>query len=447
MIANYGELRKKSWYIPTMNLSSLESYLNSQKPLLDFLLFLKKYTKANASVYLVGGLIRDCLRGDFSFKDIDVMVDLSSESELLQSLGLLKSNGVIRFWQKVGRSFPVFKVHLPDWEDPLDIALARREVSTGYGHRDFHFEALGISAKDDGQRRDFTVNALFAKIVSDDECHLKLQLVDYFNGLEDLKNLRLRAVGNTVHRFEEDPLRMLRAIRFQYQKGFSPDSEIVNSILRDGPKLLPHLSYDRIQDEVLKAVMANPQGAIRSLLELNVFQSCLKPLVMYLPDTAPPWLPKSPLNSKEQALVCILLPWLNQIDFLPKNQELRILEQTLIELHFPNPRKVRACLQGICDLVDIPQSPYPQAWQEKILSQAHSEDIVFFHQLLVDGLNIEPLIPLVYPDGPKVDGQVLKSWGIAPGPGYETILLTARQMQFKGMPLQLIQDQLQEQFL
>jgi len=403
--------------------------------------------RGNASVYLVGGLIRDCLRGDFSFKDIDVMLDCSSEAELLEYLKTLKSENIIRFWQKVGRSFPVFKIHLPGYDDPLDIALARQEVSTGFGHREFHFNAEGITAKEDGERRDFTVNALFARIVPDQKSKLTLQLVDYFSGLEDLKNLSLRAVGDTKKRFEEDPLRMLRAIRFQYQKGFTPDPQILLSITRYGPELLPHLSYDRIQDEILKTLMANPKNALQTLLDLNIFKSCLKPLCDYLPQTTPDWIPETPLRSREQALICILLPWLSQIEFSPKNQQLRILEQTLTELHFPNPRKIRTCLQGICDLVNIPKSPYPQAWQEKTLSSPHADDLLFFHELLVTGTGIQTLNSLPTPDQPRVDGMVLKSWGIAPGPGYEAILLQARQMQFDGIPLHQIQSHLIRQFL
>ena len=112
----------------------------------------------------------------------------------------------------------MFKIKIFEFDEDIDLALARTEVSTGLGHSDFEVNAERISAKKDGERRDFTVNALFIKFFLTDNQNLDLELMDYFNGVEDLKDRKIKAVGDPLLRMQEDPLRILRAYRFCNQK-------------------------------------------------------------------------------------------------------------------------------------------------------------------------------------------------------------------------------------
>lgn len=141
-------------------------------------------------IYLVGGAVRDEIMG-LKPKDLDYVVVGSSPEEML-SLG----------YKQVGVNFPVF-LH-PDTGD--EYALARTEKSTGEKYQDFdcHF-GKDVTLIDDLTRRDLTINAI-AKDTNTGE------LIDPFNGYSDIINRTIRHVSES---FNDDPVRILRAFRFQ----------------------------------------------------------------------------------------------------------------------------------------------------------------------------------------------------------------------------------------
>lgn len=106
------------------------------------------------------------------------------------------------------------------------------------------------SLKEDLARRDFTINAM-AYNENDG-------LVDYFNGIKDLNNKVITTVGDPKKRFDEDALRMLRAIRFSAQLNFKVDNNVLNviSILKDN---IRNISKERIRDEFNKILINNPR--------------------------------------------------------------------------------------------------------------------------------------------------------------------------------------------
>ncbi len=105
--------------------------------------------------------------------------------------------------------------------------------------------------KEDLARRDFTINAMAYNKVDG--------LIDYFEGVSDLKKKVIKTVGNSEKRFSEDALRMLRAIRFSSQLNFSISNETLNSIknLRENIK---NISKERIREELNKILMSNTKG-------------------------------------------------------------------------------------------------------------------------------------------------------------------------------------------
>jgi len=106
------------------------------------------------------------------------------------------------------------------------------------------------SLKEDLARRDFTINAI--------AYHPKEGLVDYFGGLKDLESCLIKAVGNANQRFQEDALRMLRAIRFSAQLGFIIEKATLDAIIRNS-NLISNISNERIRDELNKILISpNP---------------------------------------------------------------------------------------------------------------------------------------------------------------------------------------------
>lgn len=142
-----------------------------------------------AEIFLVGGAVRNIVLG-LPIKDRDFVVVGSTEEEMLA-----------KGFKKVGQDFPVF---LDDSGE--EYALARREISTGNGYKDFSFEfGPDVTLEEDLFRRDMTCNSLAQNMETGD-------IVDPFGGLDDIKNRVFRMVSETS--FEEDPVRILRLARF-----------------------------------------------------------------------------------------------------------------------------------------------------------------------------------------------------------------------------------------
>lgn len=181
-------------------------------------------------IYKVGGCVRDFILGKEPH-DVDYVVVGSTVEEML-SLG----------YKQVGNDFPVF-LHPETGEE---YALARKEVKTGDKHTDFKFEfGPDITLKSDLKRRDITINSLAMDI----ETHA---IYDYFNGLTDLVNKTIR---HTSEHFKEDPLRVLRVVRFASMLQFeiAPQTkQLLIDMVREG--CLKHLTVERVWKEIEKAL-------------------------------------------------------------------------------------------------------------------------------------------------------------------------------------------------
>lgn len=115
--------------------------------------------------------------------------------------------------------------------------------------------------REDLSRRDFTINSM---AYNDED-----GLVDYFNGYEDLNNKIVRCVGNPDKRFNEDALRMLRAIRFSAQLGFKIDGKTSEAV-KTNYKLIKNVSVERIQTEINKILMSDNPNYIEKLYEYKI---------------------------------------------------------------------------------------------------------------------------------------------------------------------------------
>lgn len=245
-----GEKRFKNWLLDKPSLSLFLSGLLSR---LD-----KK-----SSLYLVGGIVRDIIQ-EKNAHDIDMMVVNCDFEKLEKIFSSMKRAKIykIKDYVSAGKSFPVYRVSVKWTKEILDVALARTEVSTGKGHRDFDVNTNNVCAYEDSQRRDFTFNAIFFRIRKDKFNKVKGKIVDYQNGITALINREIKAVGKPEDRFIEDPLRMLRSIRQRNQLGFTIEKNTWDSIKKLMPELITTVSSERISTEIIKSFEANPVNSM-----------------------------------------------------------------------------------------------------------------------------------------------------------------------------------------
>lgn len=204
-------------------------------------------------IFLVGGYVRDHLMG-LPSKDIDIVCEASSFEEML--------SWILDTHKKVFMANKEFlTVRALSWDNkPYDYVLTRKE--SGYSDGRHPDEVFIGTILEDLARRDFTINSLAWNIN-------RQELLDPHNGKKDIDNKKLNCVGNTFSRFEEDPLRILRAMRFSITKGFLPNKEIL-SVFKDSGwvnSIIETVSEERIQDELKKCFFFNSAETMRFLVE------------------------------------------------------------------------------------------------------------------------------------------------------------------------------------
>ncbi len=205
------------------------------------------------SLYFVGGCVRDQLLGIHS-NDYDCTTDAPPD----EIKPLAHAAGAEAIYT-VGERFGTIGVILSD--ERLEITTYRTE-SYAPGNRK-PVVAFGTTLTEDLSRRDFTINAMAQSVLGG-------QLVDPYGGREDLAARIIRAVGDPDERFREDPLRLLRAVRFAAQLGFTIDPATRASVARNADSLRT-ISAERIAQETNKILMFDRPGpAVRQLCELGL---------------------------------------------------------------------------------------------------------------------------------------------------------------------------------
>ncbi len=197
----------------------------------DALKVLKVLHKAKFEAYLVGGCIRDLLLGQKP-KDFDIATNATPE----QVHKLFKRSRLI------GRRFPLVHIMFSA-RKYIEVATFRAphsHINKGSVVRDNHYGTL----KEDVFRRDFTVNALYYDIN-------KSQVIDFVDGLKAINERKICMIGNPINRFEEDPVRMIRAIRFEVKLEAKLDPEI-SKVISKQSHLLGGIPPARLYDECIK---------------------------------------------------------------------------------------------------------------------------------------------------------------------------------------------------
>ena len=188
--------------------------------------------------YVVGGAVRDLLAG-FKPKDFDVATDATPE----------QVRQCFRRSRIIGRRFQI--VHVMMGQETIEVTTFRGHHGQQESHR-AHTDDQGRvlrdnvfgSQKEDAARRDFTVNALYYDPVAE-------TVVDYHQGLADLKQQTLRMIGDPVTRYREDPVRMLRAVRLAAKLDFAIEPATRRPI-GELAELVGNIPPSRLFDEMLK---------------------------------------------------------------------------------------------------------------------------------------------------------------------------------------------------
>ena len=218
--------------------------------------------KNNFQAYLVGGCVRDALSG-IEPKDFDIATNATPE----QVRKIFKASRII------GKRFRL--VHVFNRSELLEVATFRSGDNDKNDPDNLFTDSSGKIIRDniwgtleqDCKRRDFTVNALYY-------CPISKKIEDYNNGLKHIHKKIIVSIGDPQRRFEEDPVRSLRAIRFSNKLNFKIDNPIKDAIYDKG-HLLSNISNARMFDEFCK-IFLNGMG------EKNFIKLCSFNLNKYL---------------------------------------------------------------------------------------------------------------------------------------------------------------------
>lgn len=206
----------------------------------------------HGETYIVGGAVRDIIMGNIPH-DVDISSGVSME--IIESLFNTHDIGK-------NKDFGIIVINYKGFN--IEISNFRKDgVYTDSRHPDS--VQLGVSFEEDTKRRDFRFNSL--------GMDLNGNVIDYHNGLEDIKNKVLRTVGKAEDRFEEDALRIIRAVRFASRFGYKIDEETELAI-RNKRQLLENISRERIKDELVKTISYGSDKFARALeyfRDLNIW--------------------------------------------------------------------------------------------------------------------------------------------------------------------------------
>jgi poly(A) polymerase len=332
----------------------------------------------------VGGAVRDTLFGD-PVKDIDAATPLTPD----RMIARLKDAEI--------RSVPTGIDHgtvtalLPD--GPVEITTLRKDVSTD-GRR--ATVAFSDDWREDAARRDFTINALYVDPIT-------LELFDYFDGLHDLAERRVRFIGDPRERIREDHLRILRYYRFQARFGYTLDEDAERACTELAPTL-KGLSRERVGWELQRLLaIENPTGTVQRMYQQGV-------LGVVLPETGDREIVAfERLVEAERMAALPPSPIRRLAALLPP--EPKAAEQVAARLRLSSAQKKR--LARAADRALPPGDPHALAYR---LDREEAID-----RLLLAGEDPAPVIDWAIPRLPLKGGEIVAK-GIAAGPEVARIL-------------------------
>ena len=376
----------------------------------------KRLREAGYEALWAGGCVRDELLGKTP-KDYDVATTATPE-QVIELFGQRKTVAV-------GASFGVVMVLGPNRRSgQIEVATFRADGEYLDGRRPS--SVVYCSAEEDARRRDFTINGMFFDPVED-------VVIDYVGGRQDLRVGIIRAIGDARQRFEEDKLRILRAVRFAATYEFELDPQTATAVCELAPQLSV-VSAERIAQELRRMLSHPTRGtSVRWMRELG--------LMSEIPGCADDWnaaspllpncLPQLKLPRFEAALACLMVPSLDWAGVPTKGLSARCrklklsndesgaiawlvasMPEAVCAAELPLHRLKRLLVDARAELlIDLVQATQHSAAADFLAA--------YLHNHTPEQLNPEPLLT----------GQDLKQLGHQPGPAFKRVLTTVRNEQ------------------
>lgn len=211
---------------------------------------LEKLENKGYKAYVVGGFVRDYLMGHISY-DVDIATS-ALPNEIIETFSLNHQ-----------ADSTYGGIHFNSGKYHFDITTFRKEIKYE-NRRPVEFEYIS-SLKQDVLRRDFTINSIYMDSSGN--------LIDIYKGKKDIHDKIIKSIGNIKEKMTEDPLRMLRAIRFASLLSFSLEDELYNFI-RDNSNLIKTLSYTRRKEELSNIFQSsNKLNGLKLIKELGLEES------------------------------------------------------------------------------------------------------------------------------------------------------------------------------
>lgn len=277
------------------------------------------------NLFYIGGVVRDKLLGKNSFD-----IDLTYAGDAIEFAKNLKDAQIIQ----INEPFGTVKIKYEGKE--IDIASTRSETYPEKGHLPV-IKNIGCSLKEDILRRDFTINAMAISTFDD-------EIIDYVNGLEDIKNQKLRILHKDS--FIDDPTRILRGLKFSIRFNFSLDrytkqlqDEYINNINYD-------MSYKRLKKELVETFNLNSWHAFEIFTKEKMYK-LIAPQEFDLPQIT-----LEPLINqyKPQNIWIIYIGLLENISTLPLTKQEKYIVESYNKLknkHFDNDFSIYTELNNI----------------------------------------------------------------------------------------------------
>lgn len=232
-----------------------------QKLAKNLIVLMEMFIKADKEIYLIGGFVRDLLI-DKPLGDCDLTTDAKPEEtmEITQIFNPFYEN-----------EFGTVSVPTEN-KEVMEITTFRSEKDYSDFRRPDQV-TWGKTLEEDVQRRDFTINTLAIKPVTDEKKKIiSYVVIDLVNGMDDLEKGLVKAVGEANKRFGEDALRMMRAVRLATTLNFKIEKKTWEAIKLQSP-LLKNISQERIKDELFKILASSdPSGGMRKLIESGLME-------------------------------------------------------------------------------------------------------------------------------------------------------------------------------
>ena len=231
-----------------------------------FTIISKASSILNINSYVIGGYVRDFFLKRGEAKDIDVVAVGSGINLALKVSELLPNKPKVQVFKTYGTAMLRFN------EVEIEFVGARKE---SYSEASRNPAVTNGTLEDDQNRRDFTINALALSLHKDNFG----DLLDPFNGLKDLKEKRIITPLNPDITYSDDPLRMMRAIRFATQLNFKIEQNSLEAIKKNANRL-EIITKERIIDELHKILLsAKPSIGFLLLKETNLLPQILPELI------------------------------------------------------------------------------------------------------------------------------------------------------------------------